>query len=182
MFGKVSWWLWTLVTLVSMLLALSTVAIWCRSYYVDQMVTYGRNPGGEVGLITCRGRIELFRQNDKDVATWTSSFHYATWPAFGDTKPQTWECVWLDAAGFVFCTGNPVTCQYDRYFRVSVPYWFIALAFLVIPTIWWFSYRRRRRIRTLPKNRCVRCGYDIRASRERCPECGTPVSAQPPEG
>jgi hypothetical protein len=54
---------------------------------------------------------------------------------------------------------------------VSIPYWwFLALAvpFPVIAAV--RSYRRRRRLRM---NLCVNCGYDLRHSPGKCPECGT---------
>ena len=60
----------------------------------------------------------------------------------------------------------------DRTMRlVVIPLWFIALATaggaagFLVPVL-----RRRRRLKG---GRCVRCGYDLRASPERCPECGT---------
>jgi hypothetical protein len=51
-----------------------------------------------------------------------------------------------------------------------------------ISAIWASHLRRRERrhiLTQLAAGRCPRCGYDIRATRERCPECGTIFSRNP---
>jgi hypothetical protein len=55
--------------------------------------------------------------------------------------------------------------------RAAAPLWPIALAFLLLPATrarhHWQRARRRR------ANRCPTCNYDLRATPDRCPECGT---------
>jgi hypothetical protein len=58
----------------------------------------------------------------------------------------------------------------DDYRVVSVPNWFAVLLFAIAPARVWHVRRRvAQRART---GHCVACGYDLRASPERCPECG----------
>jgi hypothetical protein len=65
--------------------------------------------------------------------------------------------------------------QFERYVRVSC--WAVILIFLVLPGIWFVMYRRQRLISHRRRSGlCIACGYDLRASVDRCPECGAAVS------
>jgi hypothetical protein len=61
---------------------------------------------------------------------------------------------------------------------VIVPAWVPVILAAVLPA-WRLRRRRQQRLRRETR-RCAGCGYDLRATPDRCPECGTepPVSSR----
>jgi hypothetical protein len=60
--------------------------------------------------------------------------------------------------------------------RISIPHWIPTLVFSLLPVRAFVGYLRTRR--ATRAGHCRRCGYDLRASPDRCPECGL-ASASP---
>lgn len=56
------------------------------------------------------------------------------------------------------------------------PFWSVSLA-TGAPPVGWSLLRLRRRRRQKKLGLCPTCGYDLRATPDRCPECGTTVSS-----
>jgi len=65
-----------------------------------------------------------------------------------------------------------------RFSGIILPYALIVAPLSILPVAWLLVGRRARR-RTAA-GRCHACGYDLRASPDRCPECGTPNEPAPP--
>jgi hypothetical protein len=62
-----------------------------------------------------------------------------------------------------------------RQLYLFIPYWFPLTAAALLPA-WWATAAVRRRLRPrrdAGARPCDGCGYDLRATPDRCPECGT---------
>ena len=70
----------------------------------------------------------------------------------------------------------PSATMTSRHRLIVIPWWAPTLLFAIAPAFWLAHYRRHRR-RTRA-GLCPKCGYDLRASSERCPECGTAIDAR----
>jgi hypothetical protein len=67
----------------------------------------------------------------------------------------------------------------ERSFLMHLPYWFLILLFAIaMSPLLKRAYSRRRTAWLAAANRCVQCGYDLRATPDRCPECGTVPAVQ----
>jgi hypothetical protein len=64
--------------------------------------------------------------------------------------------------------------------RYHVPCWSVAVAGSVL-SAGWAVCQMKSRLRSR-SGLCPTCNYDLRATPERCPECGTQAKPQPAEG
>jgi hypothetical protein len=59
--------------------------------------------------------------------------------------------------------------------EIILPYWFLTVFTGLLPILWLTRRRDSLRRRRLAAGLCTRCGYDLRASPDNCPECGAPA-------
>ena len=146
------------MSVLSLLLCVATLALWVRSRRTGDFFSRYRS-GRYWAVSSCSGQLYVERgmTSYPDASRWRSGPpHY--W--FLTPTNIDWQFV-----GFAHLTGSPEGLP--RPFSVLVvPYWSFLPVFLAAPGFWMLR-RRRHRI-----GHCPRCGYDLRATPDRCPECG----------
>ena len=168
--------LFNLVAAVSLLLFLATVAFGAWTFETTLCLDEAYMEGGRAVLVASRARVLVFL----DPLHWRDrNFRLKFRPGFDhscnvadfprgsrDLKSD------FEFAGFGFWQRDSGdTCRRS----VAVPLWAFVAFFAIAPAL---KYRavRRERMNQRP-GLCRRCGYDLRASKERCPECGTAIGA-----
>ncbi len=144
-----TWRLLTFCAFLSTALLLVIVIMWIGSYSVALMPV-GRIPGTHTW-------IRLTHQHGTLTTAWLPDRPPAR-PAFTDFPDAP-----ADILGFSFRRATIGGIA-------SAPYWLFALAFAIAPALWYWTARRK--FRRAAAGLCPRCGYDLRATPTRCPECG----------
>ena len=167
----------TIASALSLVLCVASVGLWVRSYRHHDMVIVRHlelQPGGDqVGTfwsISFRASVVYFGHGRGAFSTnaaggihlisdrvtpspWDSGFNT------GNVKWQFLRLAWVDDT-----RGR----DYTRF--LTIPTWLLVCLFAA-PPIAWASRWRELRKRTA-KGLCLQCGYDLRATHGRCPECG----------
>jgi len=154
------------LTVLSLLVCLATVVMWVRGNQKADILAYHSNHAlhrllnSQAGLQYTYISEDLTDPRTLRYTCMLSFFH--GWHYYRDISRN-------GGSGFHFETGrNPF--QFD----IGLPYWLICLITALIPAARLTARLRRKRP---PPGLCPKCRYDLRATPDRCPECGT-VSQQ----
>jgi hypothetical protein len=169
------------------LLTAALVALWVRSYWVDdRWYVYDPPVGVERRLASARGIVGLYRvtwdpQSAPDGVTKSRTQREYShrpgpmgWDGRVDVLRRDANCKSagpiLGAAFFV--TGGQPSWPSYHHWEVMLPYWLMFA--LSAGAAAWAAWRpvREWRARRVRPGACRACGYDLRATPERCPECG----------
>jgi hypothetical protein len=177
------------LTALSLLLCAAVTTLWVRSYFVQDRFQYQHTDGprrrwtshtfasnrGSLYVswpfivFAADGAAEVYSRRHPDPegysykrlapdrdgdAPW-NGLGFAAWPSDRNTTPES---------------------QMD-FPRVFFPHWSVVLLTAILPATRTASAIRRRS-RT-KGNLCPSCGYDLRATPDRCPECGAAPATTP---
>lgn len=163
-------WFFRLSTLLSLLLLLVTVAAWIRScYVVEQLSASLRQQSFTAELYPHAFWILYVNRPD------TTEYH--RW----EQKDKIIDQVLLaqiEASGEFHWNGLVFrhfiqASDNCTYIQIRIPFWSVTLLALILPAVRFWLSRRHQKLTA--DHCCPRCGYDLRATPDRCPECGTPA-------
>jgi hypothetical protein len=197
--------LFTLASAVSLVLFLGTVTVWGKSFWRGEFVSWDVGPmrpdaltvrrvsytvtTGRAGLVFSRivddikgePGLDTKEAMDQLQAIFRSRPRPLKWDHSLDPTVAGWgfadiETPYSDAAhrgvSWILYVNKPRTAPYPTS-QLAIRFWLPTAAFALLPLLRlrkWRHTRTSRRAET-----CPRCGYDLRATPDRCPECGTPV-------
>jgi hypothetical protein len=181
------------------------ISLWVRSYICCDRIEFVRR-NQVYALSSCRGwlRVDNLEQITMETAINESRQrladairHKLTWdipqeengvfgvshtisPALSDSEQRRVNVIEARKAALIARLGaiKPLSPVPPRVWRAPYILIFGAALLLSFPRVCRLAILRRRR----RAGRCLWCGYDLRGSTFRCPECGAPLSYEPEKG
>ena len=164
-------WILNTAAALSLVLFLGTVGLWAESYKYSRGTLYEWS-GGAVQHLSDRGEVVAIRVHLPVILSpkgWSSVRRRVGNVSFSKSRLLD-RYLW----GFGYAWAGPVPLPQPlrgSFYALVVPHWFLALLFALLPAVRLIKRWRNR----IPPGNCQKCGYDLRASEDRCPECGAPI-------
>ena len=178
----------------SLLLAIASAALWARSYWMMDSV-YLERIGAGWQLTSVQGRLIVVNMpaqwNTREIHRGayaieagrgvSSSERLAEDNGTSTLGPLYWgsdgESDEMTAALKTMLARRGIASDRD-WAWLGVPHAAVLLPFGIVATALLIPLLRRGR--RVARGLCPACGYDLRASADRCPECGAVIPALPP--
>jgi hypothetical protein len=157
----------TLCTVLSLLLFVAVCALWVRSLRRGDLLDF---VGLDLRLVIRSDAGLIVTQVSRAEVQDRPGLRHVSWPI--PTNWSIWGVLgrrWWQRLGFGHNVGGTAAGQ--RVDQFVFPHYCLAAASLPLPALMLIQHRRARRLRI--KGLCPNCGYDLRATPQRCPECGS---------
>jgi hypothetical protein len=182
-------WLFNGLVALSLVLCAATVGGWIRSYWRHDEIPFLAKPQATYFFGDWRGRVELTRQYVSPAVPsgWgTTTSNYGAVGTFrqgGGSGGASCDPHLVAPGAFYFAHTIDLGNTTISFFRLApvqiskgievwaVPFWLIALLLAGYPIV--VASRKLYAARRSNHGLCHSCGYDLRATPDRCPECGT---------
>ena len=178
---------------VSALVCVAVCVVWVRSHWLMDTLQYDTSPtdppqrlwvvasdGGRLCVnVNDYQKPELlsFRGSEPELMHgWNHKFGEVTDGSYRwSLKPRRDQDQQLVVLGFQGQWTDSGPLYRNVYRSAAIPFYALFLLSTVLPLVW--IRRRRRAAIVKAAGLCPSCGYDLRATPDRCPECGATRAA-----
>ena len=164
-------WLFNVAAALCLMLCVATVALWLRSYTTGDDWEYQTAGDRLFVVLSLNGNLFLCAVDRRPSPNYPVGFSHSTFPS--PKGPWTAGIATPHDAKRLLGIG----IIRGGYFRdLVIAYWLLGTGLLITPALWIRRWRRERRAQGV--GLCPTCGYDLRATPDRCPECGNTVARE----
>ena len=164
---RVRRWMFNAAAVASTLLLAAVLVLWVRSYRIGDEIAFIHENYNLFFVGSYDGTFDLERQSQLQGRTqgYHGLMHEELWiiTTYGGARICDWWFDWPSSNGYIM------------YF--ALPDWLPAVLFPILPGIGLRRILRRLNPGEAGQSLCPACGYDVRASKDTCPECGAAVAS-----